>query len=236
MDSILRVFHSNTNSTVVCDIQLACYANDINKIKELLSHGYNVNHIDSIGRTPIQTACILNLKDIVELLLDNGANINHKDSLGRTCIHFMSHSKSDPQILKLLINRGVDIESRDYTNSSILDLCCLYGNNVGATILINSGAKVNCLGYNEMTPLCISCSQENYYLVNTLLKNGANVNYSNLTSSPLYSACKQNNSEIVRVLLENGANSNFNTTDVKNFIADYLEENFIVRKPKTNSH
>ena len=55
---------------------------DLDKIKELLDSGINVNFKDSDGRTAIHIAACNGLTDVVSLFLDRGSELDPSDCLG----------------------------------------------------------------------------------------------------------------------------------------------------------
>ena len=55
---------------------------DLDKIKELLDSGVNVNFKDRDGRTALHIATCNGLTDIVSLLLDRGSELDPSDCLG----------------------------------------------------------------------------------------------------------------------------------------------------------
>ena len=60
--------------------------NDFERVKVLISSGYDVNTEDDYYRTPLMYASENGCLNIVKYLLDNGADVNIKD------YHYKKHS------------------------------------------------------------------------------------------------------------------------------------------------
>ena len=55
-----------------------------------------------------------------KILLDNKSNVNYKDNYQKNCLYYFKGGKNDNEILKMLINQGVDINCRDYEGNTVL--------------------------------------------------------------------------------------------------------------------
>jgi ankyrin repeat protein len=80
---------------------------DVQKIKNLIKTGSNVNEKDRNGQFPLFIASILAYDDIVELLLDAGANIDETDNNGYTALYIASINGFE-DIVKILLDRGAN--------------------------------------------------------------------------------------------------------------------------------
>ena len=79
---------------------------DIQKVKDLLQQGSDVNAIDAFGRTPLMLAAMGNSQELINLLLEHGADINAKDaSTGKTALQFAKDFKQK-QTIKTLQQHG----------------------------------------------------------------------------------------------------------------------------------
>ena len=79
---------------------------DIQKVKDLLQQGSDVNAIDTFGRTPLMLAAMGNSQELINLLLEHGADINAKDaSTGKTVLQFAKDFKQK-QTIKTLQQHG----------------------------------------------------------------------------------------------------------------------------------
>ena len=79
---------------------------DIQKVKDLLQQGSDVNATDAFGRTPLMLAAMGNSQELINLLLEYGADINAKDfSTGKTALQFAKDFKQK-QTIKTLQQHG----------------------------------------------------------------------------------------------------------------------------------
>jgi ankyrin repeat protein len=98
----------------------------------LLKHGANIHARNPLGETPIHKACQLSKEgsiEAVQILLDNGASINDIDEKGWSCFMFaacycLKHKTKEVSldIMKLLIQKGVNINHRNNNGEDVLDL------------------------------------------------------------------------------------------------------------------
>lgn len=72
---------------------------NIQKVKDLLEQGSDVNATDAFGRTPLMLAAMGNSQELINLLLEYGADINAKDfSAGKTALQFAKDFKQKQTI------------------------------------------------------------------------------------------------------------------------------------------
>ena len=104
------------------------------RVKLILSAGFDANHKNHFGKTPLFYAIENNYHETVRVLLDYGANISQKyQNLGdgyegcsmieqwnRTpLMHAAQHS--DKAMLKLLLDRGANLQDKDVLGSTAID-------------------------------------------------------------------------------------------------------------------
>jgi ankyrin repeat protein len=114
------------------DIFEAVKNNNIDKVKELLNSGIDVNIQDKHNWTPLHIACLNHQLANVKLLLshpDININIKNKDGqtpLDKVCEH---ESEKSLKIIKLLLQRPeLNINIKDELGNTTLHYC--YYNNV----------------------------------------------------------------------------------------------------------
>ena len=101
---------------------LRAIRNDCNHvIRQLLENGANVNFKSSgsihHGITPLIAACQKNNAPIIDLLLEKGANINIFSDNGESVLM----STEDVEIIKFLLSRGANPESRNARNMNAME-------------------------------------------------------------------------------------------------------------------
>ncbi|GLH16668.1 Palmitoyltransferase Hip14 [Gryllus bimaculatus] len=101
--------------------------------------GVAVNAADFKGLTPLMTACMFGRSATAAFLLGMGA-VNHlTDINGDTALHWAAY-KGHPDLIRLLMYSGVDLQKPDNFGSTPLHLACLSGNCVPITWNILRGS------------------------------------------------------------------------------------------------
>ena len=160
----------------------------------------------------------------VRFLLDHGADVNAQGQRQRTPLHWAAFG-GHPAVVKLLVARGAQIESRNDTGCTTLyeAVCCLGANKSGdyvgvVRVLIGAGADPNTRAFALMfsaTPLLCATSslgeqpKEALSIMNLLLEHGADPNaQSDDGDTPLLDAVRYGSKDAVETLLARGANVN----------------------------
>ncbi|XP_028131929.1 uncharacterized protein LOC114327487 [Diabrotica virgifera virgifera] len=92
----------------------------LNKVKDLVSRGANLDAKDSSGWTTLYWASFTGRLDISGYLIDRGADINAKDNDGKTPLHCASTS-SHLGMVKYLISKDANIDAKDNNGGTPLD-------------------------------------------------------------------------------------------------------------------
>jgi ankyrin repeat protein len=150
----------------------------------------------------------------VKELLDGGADVNAvtMDELGVegiTPLIWVSQRKY-PEIAKLLIERGANVDSKTSTRETPLHVATENNEYSIAQLLVTKGALVNEKNTKGETPLLIaSRNKKGLGIVRLLLENGADINAADFHGwTPLMFASKEHNEDIIKFLAEHGASMN----------------------------
>lgn len=119
----------------------------------------------------------------VKELLEAGSNIHSVTALGKTALHLACESKrSSTELVKFLINHGLDINGNFKTHLKIEKFCwsplmiaCVHRNVDIARVLIEKGAMIDEKDAGGDTPLLKASFYGSVKIVEELLKNGANI-------------------------------------------------------------
>ncbi|MDJ0657978.1 MAG: ankyrin repeat domain-containing protein [Crocosphaera sp.] len=205
-------------------------------VELLLDYGIDVNVQGQSRFTAIGSAILTGQKDLVQLLIERGADINTIDttaSLSGSMLHEAVYnaatkketSNNHEDIATILLNLGLDVNSRDKEDSTPLHYAAvrgsyLYGREPYTSmieLLIANGADVNIRNIYGQTPLHLAViwdgmghrdsrfgDQKN--AIEMLIANGANLNVRDKEGkTPLAHAKERGNRVIMELLKKHGA-------------------------------
>lgn len=131
---------------------------------------------DSEGRTPLWWASACGDTQAVKTLLDYGATIYKRgfDLFGPL------HVAQKPEIVRLLLAAGVDVDTRDTSGRTALHCCCYRGSKQGGSIslmrtLLDAGADINAQTIHKNTPLHFAAMYSWTEYIVELLQRGADI-------------------------------------------------------------
>jgi ankyrin repeat protein len=153
---------------------------DVPKAMWLIEKGADITITDQDGITALHHACYAGIFDIVQKLVDKTEKIDSHHSKS-TSLHFAcfsSRSKEQLDIIKLLVERGTNVNAKDSTDNTPLHYLCKNYETTKETVLylIKKGANVNLRSHINRTPLHNACEVCNYDVVEALVENGAVMN------------------------------------------------------------
>ncbi|WP_264338859.1 ankyrin repeat domain-containing protein [Wolbachia endosymbiont (group A) of Cheilosia soror] len=103
------------------ELLIAAEKGDIEKVRDSIRQGANVNVQGRQGWTPVFWAIQKNNFNIIELLLDNSADIKVKDNEGWTPLHWAVQLGS-LDIVECLVERGADVNASTADGRTPLDI------------------------------------------------------------------------------------------------------------------
>lgn len=136
------------------DLTTAIQLGDPAQVERLLKHGANPNGDGAHSFPPLFLACMSPDPRIPRLLLDHGANVNAYSTSG-TALHAAS-SQGRVEVMRLLIQRGAMLETRDMKGDTPLLAASLSGQpsrSEAIRLLVESGADVNAQNTMGQRPL-----------------------------------------------------------------------------------
>ncbi len=80
---------------------------DLEKIRQCLANGFDVNFIYAFGKTALMWACQKGNFEVALMLISAGADINAKDTNGKTVLNYAADG-GNAEIMKLLLAQGAD--------------------------------------------------------------------------------------------------------------------------------
>lgn len=100
-------------------ISVAMIHGSVDRVKQLIAGGLDVNKKYRYGRTPLMQAAAFCGSEIARILLDNGAKINATDDDGMTAL-MLAVPRCEPEMVRILIGRGAEVNARAKDGSTAL--------------------------------------------------------------------------------------------------------------------
>jgi ankyrin repeat protein len=198
----------------------ACGNGNIEIVKMLLAKKVNINSEGFKKITPLMASFGYNKNiKLAKLLINYGANIKavneNNESVLFRAISSYENASDNIKIVRLLLDRGVDIDTQSTVDGSFPLLNAIDNGNIEIVrMLINKDAVINKRGkqgaiLDWATPLIMAISKDDKEIVNLLLGNGADPNFANWKEeTALHYAIADNKYDMVKLLLEKGGSIN----------------------------
>jgi ankyrin repeat protein len=157
--------------------------------------------------TGLHLAAYFGLQRITTALLRNGYDADVKDSYGRTPLSWAAGNGHEA-VVKLLLEKGVELETKDKSNYGQTPLSWAAGNGHEAAVklLLEKGAELETKSNDGQTPLSYAAWNGHEAVVKLLLEKGAELETeSNYGWTPLLWATGSGHEAVVKLLLEKGA-------------------------------
>lgn len=183
----------------------ATWENNLDKTKELISLGADVNTRSYDQATPLHFACANNNIEMVKLLVYKSASLNAKDSRQKTPLHICAEFGLD-SIAEFLILSKADIKPKNKEGKDALYICIEKGNYVFADMMMFYGANPYTLANDSTGLIHAAVESGNLDLLIMLLDKNLNPNKEDIYDrNPLYYAFLLDDTTMVKVLLDYGA-------------------------------
>lgn len=209
------LFHSYLFAQDFDELSKAAAEKDIDRIKELLDEGVNVDvQPEDTSLTVLMLACSYpGYEEVVSLLISRDADVNFKGGGGKTPL--MWAAGNSYKSTKLLLENGADVKAKaddgmtafiqatfgvqsKRVTTDVLDLLLKYGANINAAT-----TGKNIAGWTALLFATVNGDEE---LVDYLLRNGAFVNHtSDEGQSALALARQEKYESLVKLLKKHGA-------------------------------
>lgn len=132
---------------------------------------------------------------------------------GSTLAHY-SATSNEPEVIRLLCEKGVDLDSRDFRGLTPLHYASSYGHGAAVTMLLKNNATADLRDSEGATPLTLAVRNNRKEVVSILVHNGASVNYKpSSVLQPLAIAAFNGFDDCLTTLLDN--NARINDVDTK---------------------
>jgi pectate lyase len=178
-------------------IHMAARYGLLEKLKDLIAKGTDVNARDKDGKTALDVAVEKYNKEIATLLVDKGAEVS---------IHATAFI-GDINKVEAFVEGGGSVDKPDATGQTLLHYATAGNNRAIAELLISHDADVNAVAGTWRTPLGVAAQTGSVDVAEYLIAHGANVDGREGQWTPLQEAAYYSK-EMVELLLAHGANIN----------------------------
>ena len=126
----------------------ACRVDDLERVRQLIQDGQDVNRGDSDGRTPLMAAAYNGHDQMVHELIRAGADVNRKNNIKQTALHWAS-SRGHSNVVTTLAEAGANLNVQDEDGMTPL-MEAAFCNFVNVVVeLIRAGADVSVVSSRE---------------------------------------------------------------------------------------
>jgi ankyrin repeat protein len=191
----------------------ACYDENINVVRKLLTEGFNPNIRNSDGKSPLDIAIEQDLSKVTLILLIEKTDLNTSNNLGEYPLHFAA-KKGNLDVIDFLVGKDAKINVTTKTGKTPLYYAVENNKPAAVEALLLHKADVNIEA--EETSLLEVALKEGFKDIVLLLIQNIDVNKANsMGETALHFAVKYEDPEILAAIKKKGANIDATTASKK---------------------
>ena len=196
------------------ELSNAIVANDIDRVRYLVSHGAHIDAADGEGHPALVNATRYGFKSVATFLVEHNASPNLPDRSGWTPLMYAAWG-DDPGLAEMLLAHGAKLTATENDGLTPLAIAVQNAKVNAARTLLEAGADVNApVAKGGYTPLMLASLSGSSEVAQSLVDHGAKVNATNAGGvTALMIAAAGNRSSIVALLLKSGADINARSED-----------------------
>jgi ankyrin repeat protein len=178
-------------------------------VELLLSHGADVDARDYGNRTPLHAAVMQNHQEVVRILVAADADLEARNDYGRTPLLLVARETGSVEMGALLLELGADVNVRDRSGESPLDLAVWRGFRGLVDLFLDSGARFRASGGQGRALTGLAAENGLGRLFQMLADSGADFSIrGDNGGSLLHSASQGGSVEVIGTLLRHGLEVN----------------------------
>src|SRR5205807_228168 len=104
------------------DLHQAVQSGSLERVKQEIASGADVNQPDALGATPLHDAAWSGSREIALYLLEHGAHVNTRHAEGGSAPIAYAVIKNDLAMVELLLGHGADVRAADNAAGTPLHL------------------------------------------------------------------------------------------------------------------
>ena len=131
------------------DIWTACRKGDLERVRQLIQDGQDVNRGDIYRETPLMKAAYNGHDQVVRELIRAGADVNGKNNIKQTALHWASRC-GHSSVVKILAEAGANLNEHDWRGVTPLMDVAYRGHANVVVELIRAGADVSVVSSREL--------------------------------------------------------------------------------------
>ena len=180
-------------------------------LQDWLITSKTLNTTDGSGNTPLHYASEWQLNSAIISLIQKGAKVTAENANGESAL-FSAVKSNNPETIKILVENGVVIDSkdnhaRDNLGNTPLHAAVKWNSIESAKTLISLGVDVNAQNLSGKTALNEACRSAKREMAVLLIKSGADINAADAAGrTVLMDAISSMNEQMVSLLIGYGAN------------------------------